>query len=86
MTLTFNPNGSSLLSYDVIAIPSAITSGDGLFMTSSAQDISAYSSSASQSFSMSFDFSTLISGTGLRNAFVYIVTQNGSFASSIWGN
>ena len=38
VTLTFSPNGSSLLSYDVIAIPSAITSGDRLFMTSSAQD------------------------------------------------
>jgi hypothetical protein len=86
VSLNFNPNGSSLLGYDVIGIPSSFTAGDTLFLTSTPSAVAAYSSSASQSFSMSFDFSTLVQAAGLKNAFIYILTSNGSYATSVWGS
>ena len=66
VSLNFNPNGSSLLGYDVIGIPSSFTAGDTLFLTSTPSAVEAYSSSASQSFYMSFDFSTLVQAAGFK--------------------
>jgi len=66
VSVTFNPNGTSLLGYDVIGIPSSFTAGDTLFLTSTPSAVEAYSSSASQSFYMSFDFSTLVQAAGFK--------------------